>query len=54
MESKGDKPGKITLRIELDLFFLSKTEITELPQRPEPNATMARVSGSRVVWSDVQ
>jgi hypothetical protein len=35
-------------------FPLSKPEITELPQPTEKNATMARVMGSRVVWSDVQ
>jgi hypothetical protein len=35
-------------------FPLSKPEITELPQPTEKNETMARVMGSRVVWSDVQ
>jgi hypothetical protein len=35
-------------------FPLSKPEIEELPQPIEQNVTMARVTSSRVVWSDVQ
>jgi hypothetical protein len=47
-------PGKIASRKSWPVFSPSKPEIVELPQPTEKNATMARVTGSRVVWSDVQ
>jgi len=53
MESKGSILGKIASRKRWPVFSLSKPEIAELPQPIEKTTTMARVTGSRVVWSDV-
>jgi hypothetical protein len=52
-EKQGAIPGKIASRKSCPVFSVSKPEIVELPQPPEKNATMARATGSMMVWSDV-
>jgi hypothetical protein len=57
MESKGSILGKIASREEMDYVFPFKTRnhgASTTTKAKKPNATMARVKGSRLVWSDVQ
>jgi hypothetical protein len=56
MESKEDILGKISLREELDYVFHFKTRnrgASTTTTDKKSNSTMAKVMGSRVVWSDV-